>query len=134
GCGRAPSAAPWATSSSLLRTSMATPPLFLSRSPIRPPPPSGMRAAKRFHTRAAGGIAMPVSSIQATGPTKESDMEHEERLWLSGFATVREALGNVPLGVEEVRQALERDLLTSEAWLAPWKAGFEAGIRVGFGS
>jgi hypothetical protein len=60
-------------------------------------------------------------------------MEHKDRLWLSGFTTVSEVLANDPLAIEEVRQALERDLDSDDAWLTPWKDGFSAGIRVSFG-
>jgi len=61
-------------------------------------------------------------------------MTMTERLWLNGFTTVSEVLANNRLAIEEVLQALEEDLLISEeAWLAPWKAGLDAGIRAGFG-
>jgi hypothetical protein len=60
-------------------------------------------------------------------------MTATDRLWLNGFTTMSEVLANDRLAVEEVRQALEDDILSNQAWLAPWKAGLEAGIRACFG-
>lgn len=61
-------------------------------------------------------------------------MTSTQRLWLNGFTTMSEVLANDRLAVEEVRQALENDaVLKDQDWLAPWKAGLEAGIRAGFG-
>jgi len=61
-------------------------------------------------------------------------MAWKDRLWLSGFATVSEVLAYDRLAIEEVRQALEGDLVSDQLWLAPWRAGFYAGIRASFGS
>jgi hypothetical protein len=61
-------------------------------------------------------------------------MAGKDRLWLSGFATVRQVLEHDRLGIEELLLALEGDLVSDEARLAPWKAGFNAGIRACFGS
>ncbi len=61
-------------------------------------------------------------------------MTSNERLWLNGFTTVSEVLAYDRLAIEEVRQALEEYLGSDEAWLAPWKAGLDAGIRASFGS
>ena len=61
------------------------------------------------------------------------DMTHEDRLWLSGFTTVSQVLAHDRLAIEEVRQALDEDLISDEAWLLPWRAGFNAGVRVSFG-
>lgn len=60
-------------------------------------------------------------------------MTQEDRLWLSGYTTASEVLAHDDLAIEEFRQTLERDLVSEEAWLLPWKAGFNAGLRVGFG-
>lgn len=60
-------------------------------------------------------------------------MTSTEKLWLNGFATMSEVLTNDRLAIEEVRQALEEDALSNQAWLAPWKAGLDAGIRACFG-
>jgi hypothetical protein len=61
-------------------------------------------------------------------------MTSQERLWLNGFTTVGQALAHDRLAIEEVRQALEDDNSLDGAWLAPWRAGFEAAILVSFGS
>jgi hypothetical protein len=45
-----------------------------------------------------------------------------------------EVLTNDRLAIEEVRQALEEDVVSNQAWLAPWKAGLDAGIRACFGN
>jgi hypothetical protein len=60
-------------------------------------------------------------------------MTRTERLWLNGFATMCEVLASDRLAIEEVRQALEEDPVSSQAWLAPWMAGLDAGIRACFG-
>jgi hypothetical protein len=60
-------------------------------------------------------------------------MTATDRLWLNGFTTMSEVLANDRLAVEEVRQALEEDILSNQAWLGPWKSGLEAGIRACFG-
>ena len=60
-------------------------------------------------------------------------MTSRDRLWLNGFTTMSEVLANDRLAVEEVRQALEDHLVSNEPWLAPWKAGLDAGIRACFG-
>ena len=61
-------------------------------------------------------------------------MTHQDRLWLSGFTTVSQVLAHDRLAIAEVQQALDGDFVTDQLWLAPWKAGFNAGIRVSFGS
>lgn len=60
-------------------------------------------------------------------------MTATDRLWLNGFTTASEMLGNDRLAVEEVLQALEEDGARGHGWLAPWLAGLEAGIRACFG-
>lgn len=60
-------------------------------------------------------------------------MTATERLWLNGFATVSEVLANDRLALEEVRQVLEDDAGLDQTWLAPWRAGLDAGIRACFG-
>jgi hypothetical protein len=60
-------------------------------------------------------------------------MTTTDRLWLNGFTTMSEVLANDRLAIEEVRQALEEDVVPGQGWLAPWKAGLEAGIRACFG-
>jgi hypothetical protein len=60
-------------------------------------------------------------------------MTQQDRLWLSGFTAVSELLEQDRLAIEEVRQVLE-DQSSDERWLAPWKAGFDAGVLVGYGS
>jgi len=60
-------------------------------------------------------------------------MSSTERLWLNGFTTMSEVLASDRLAIEEVRQALEEDRVTDQPWLAPWKAGLDAGIRACFG-
>jgi hypothetical protein len=60
-------------------------------------------------------------------------MSVTERLWLNGFTTMSEVLANDRLALEEVRQALEDDVDSDQPWLAPWRAGLEAGIRACFG-
>jgi predicted transcriptional regulator len=67
------------------------------------------------------------------GLTKEEKMTATDRLWLNGFTTMSEVLANDRLALEEVRQALEDDSRSDEPWLAPWRAGLEAGIRACFG-
>jgi hypothetical protein len=61
-------------------------------------------------------------------------MASKERLWLSGFTTVSQVLAYDRLGIEELRQALDGDFESDQVRLAPWKAGFNAGIRASFGS
>ena len=61
-------------------------------------------------------------------------MTSTDRLWLNGFRTVSEALANDELAIEELRQELEEDPASDDAWLAPWKAGVDAGLRASFGS
>ena len=61
-------------------------------------------------------------------------MSSTERLWLNGFTTASEVLADDRLAIEEVRQALEDDLVSNDPWLAPWTAGLDAGIRACFGS
>jgi hypothetical protein len=58
----------------------------------------------------------------------------QERLWLNGFATVSQVLAHDRLALEEVRQELERYGVSDSVWLAPWTAGFNAGLRASFGS
>lgn len=60
-------------------------------------------------------------------------MTHQDRLWLSGFTTVSQVLSYDRLAIEEVRQELDGELASDQPWLAPWKAGFNAGVRVSFG-
>jgi hypothetical protein len=60
-------------------------------------------------------------------------MSATDRLWLNGFTTVSEMLGNDRLAIEEVRQALEEDAILDQPWLTAWKAGLDAGIRACFG-
>lgn len=60
-------------------------------------------------------------------------MTATDRLWLNGFRTVSEMLGNDRLAIEEVREVLEEDGARDQRWLAPWRAGLEAGIRACFG-
>jgi hypothetical protein len=60
-------------------------------------------------------------------------MTSTDRLWLNGFTTASEALANDRLAIEEVRQALEDEPSSDHPWLAPWKAGLEAGMRACFG-
>jgi hypothetical protein len=61
-------------------------------------------------------------------------MTSQERLWLNGFATVSQVFAHDRLALEEVRQVLEGTPVTEQAWMDPWKAGFNAGIRASFGS
>ena len=61
-------------------------------------------------------------------------MTSNEKLWLSGFTTVSEVLADDRLAIEEVRQVLEDDVSLDQPWLAPWRAGFDAGVRAGFGN
>jgi hypothetical protein len=61
-------------------------------------------------------------------------MAVKEKLWLSGFATVSQVLAYDKLALEELRQALAGDFVSDQVRLAPWKAGFNAGIRASFGS
>jgi hypothetical protein len=76
-------------------------------------------------------------------------MSTTDRLWLNGFTTASELLHNDRLAIEEVREALEEDVDAGESWLvrpvprdrlaaektwmAPWRAGLQAGIRACFG-
>jgi hypothetical protein len=61
-------------------------------------------------------------------------MSANERLWLNGFATASQVLSQDRLALEEVQQELEDRAAADQRWLAPWKAGFNAGIRACFGS
>lgn len=61
-------------------------------------------------------------------------MSSTERLWLNGFTTASEVLADDRLAIEEVRQALEDDLVSNDPWREPWTAGLDAGIRACFGS
>ena len=56
-----------------------------------------------------------------------------DRLWLNGFRTMSEVLAEDSLAIAEVRQALEEDHASDQTWLAPWKAGLDAGIEASFG-
>ncbi len=60
-------------------------------------------------------------------------MTSAERLWLNGFTTMSEVLASDRLAIEEVRQALEEDQASIQAWLAPWMEGLDAGVRACFG-
>jgi len=61
-------------------------------------------------------------------------MTQQDKLCLSGFTTVSQVLAHDRLAIAEVQQALDGDFVRDQLWLAPWKAGFNAGIRVSFGS
>jgi len=61
-------------------------------------------------------------------------MTPKERLWLNGFATVSQVLAHDRLALEEVRREMEGDPLSDSVWVAPWTAGFNAGLRASFGS
>lgn len=60
-------------------------------------------------------------------------MTSTERLWLNGFTTMSEVLANDRLAIEEVRQAFEENQVSDLSWLAPWRAGLDAGLRACFG-
>jgi hypothetical protein len=60
-------------------------------------------------------------------------MSSKDRLWLNGFTTASEVFARDRLAIEEIREALEGDVLLDRIWLAPWKAGFDAGVRASFG-
>jgi len=60
-------------------------------------------------------------------------MTATDRLWLNGFTTVSEMLASDRLAIDEVRQALEEEAFLDAGWLAPWRAGLDAGIRACFG-
>jgi hypothetical protein len=61
-------------------------------------------------------------------------MTSEARLWLNGFATVSLVFARDRLAMEEVREALEDDAGSDEGWMAPWRAGLEAGVRASVGN
>jgi hypothetical protein len=61
-------------------------------------------------------------------------MTQQDRLWLGGFTTVSQVLAHDRLAIAEVQEALDGDLVSDQLWMAPWKAGFNAGIRASFGS
>lgn len=48
-------------------------------------------------------------------------MASKETLWLSGFAPVSQVLAYDRVAIEQVRQALEGDLVSDRVWLAPWE-------------
>lgn len=92
--------------------------------------------------RCQSAIHLDEDGIEATpgnpqGGTVDMDeeraMSSTDRLWLNGFTTMSEVLANDRLAIEEVRQVLEEDCVADQQWLAPWKAGLDAGLRACYG-